>query len=100
MEAQAVTDMVDALYAPAAIELVTTPVVPGAEPPHPMQESDDDVIARAATALVERARLTRVTAMRLMEQEAADTGQSVAGVARAMLSDVESDAIEVVAPGE
>ncbi len=99
-EEQAVTDMVDALYAPAAIELVTTPVVPGAEPSHPMQESDDDVIARAATALVERARLTRVTAMRLMEQEAADTGQSVAGIARAMLFDVESDTIEVVAPGE
>jgi DNA-binding NarL/FixJ family response regulator len=100
MEEQAVTEMVDALYAPAAIELVTTPVVPGVQSSHPMQESDDEVVARAATALVERARLTRVTAMRLMEQEAADTGQSLADVARAMLFDVESDTIEVVAPGE
>ena len=65
-----------------------------------MQESDDDIIARAAAALVERARLTRVTAMRLMEQESADTGQPIANVARAMLFDVDSDTIEVLAPGE
>jgi hypothetical protein len=38
--------------------------------------------------------------MRLMEQESADTGQSIADVARAMLFDVESDTIEVVAPGD
>jgi hypothetical protein len=95
-----VTEMVDALYSPPAIELVTTPVIPGRRPSNPMQESDDDIVARAASALVERARLTRVTAMRLMEQESADTGQSIADVARAMLFDVESDTIEVVAPGD
>ncbi|MFI5250276.1 MAG: response regulator [Gemmatimonadales bacterium] len=95
-----VTEMVDALYSPPAIELVTTPVMPGRRPSNPMQESDDDIVARAASALVERARLTRVTAMRLMEQESADTGQSIADVARAMLFDVESDTIEVVAPGD
>lgn len=95
-----VTEMVDALYSPPAIELVTTPVIPGSRPSNPMQESDDDVVARAASALVERARLTRITAMRLMEQESADTGQSVADVARAMLFDVESDTIQVLAPGE
>lgn len=95
-----VTEMVDALYSPPAIELVTTPVIPGSRPSNPMQESDEDVVARAASALVERARLTRITAMRLMEQESADTGQSVADVARAMLFDVESDTIEVLAPGE
>ena len=97
---QTVTDMVDALYAPPAIELVTTPVVPGAQPLMPMQESDDEIIARATAALVDRARLTRVTAMRLMEQEATDSGQSVAEVARAMLFDVESDTIEVLSPAE
>ena len=90
--------MVDALYAPPAIELVTTPVVPGAQPLMPMQESDDEIIARATAALVDRARLTRVTAMRLMEQEATDSGQSVGEVARAMLFDVESDTIEVLSP--
>jgi DNA-binding NarL/FixJ family response regulator len=100
LEDQTVTDMVDALYSPPAIELVTTPVVPGTRPSNPMQESDDDVVARATSALVERARLTRVTAMRLMEQEAADSGQSLGDVARAMLFDVESDSIEVLAPGE
>lgn len=100
VEDPSITEMVDALYSPPAIELVTTPVIPGSRPSNPMQESDDDVIARAASALVERARLTRVTAMRLMEQESADTGQSVADVARAMLFDVDSDTIEVVAPGE
>jgi ActR/RegA family two-component response regulator len=100
IEDPAVTEMVDALYSPPAIELVTEPVIPGTRPSNPMQESDEDLIARAATALVERARLTRVTAMRLMEQESADTGQSVADVARAMLFDVDSDTIEVVAPGE
>ena len=92
--------MVDALYAPPAIELVTTPVIPGSRSSNPMQESDDDIVARATSALVERARLTRVTAMRLMEQESADTRQSIADVARAMLFDVASDTIEVVAPGE
>jgi DNA-binding NarL/FixJ family response regulator len=97
---QSVTDMVDALYAPPAIELVTTPVIPGAQPAMPMQESDDDIIARATSALVDRARLTRVTAMRLIEQEASDSGQSVAEVARAMLFDVESDTIEVLSPAE
>jgi DNA-binding NarL/FixJ family response regulator len=100
MEEQVVTDMVDALYAPAAIALVTTPVVPGVQPSHPMQESDEEMIARATTALVERARLTRVTAMRLMEQESAATGQSMGAVARAMLFDVESATIEVVVPRE
>ena len=65
-----------------------------------MQESDDEIIARATAALVDRARLTRVTAMRLMEQEATDSGQSVAEVARAMLFDVESDTIEVLSPAE
>jgi ActR/RegA family two-component response regulator len=98
-EDPAVAEMVDALYAPPAIELVTTPVVPG-EPSMPMQESDDEIIARATTALVERARLTRVTAMRLMEQEATDSAQSVAEVARAMLFDVDSDTIEVLSPAE
>jgi len=97
---QSVTEMVDALYSPPAIELVTTPVIPGSPPSNPMQESDDDIVARAASALVERARLTRVTAMRLMEQESADTRRSIANVARAMLFDVDSDTIEVVAPGE
>ena len=43
--------------------------------------------------------MTRVTAMRLIEQEATDTGQSVAEVARAMLFDVESDTIEVTFAG-
>jgi ActR/RegA family two-component response regulator len=100
IEDPSITEMVDALYSPPAIELVTTPVIPGSRPSNPMQESDDDVIARAASALVERARLTRVTAMRLMEQESADTGQSIADVARAMLFDVDSDTIEVVTPGE
>jgi hypothetical protein len=100
IEDPTVADMVDALYAPPAIELVTTPVVPGVQPLMPMQESDDEIIARATSALVERARLTRVTAMRLMEQEATDTGQSVAEVARAMLFDVESDTIEVLSPAE
>jgi DNA-binding NarL/FixJ family response regulator len=95
-----VTEMVDALYSTPAIELVTAPVIPGRRPSNPIQESDDDVVARAASALVERARLTRVTAMRLMEQESADTGQSIADVARAMLFDVDSDTIEVLAPGE
>jgi hypothetical protein len=96
----AVTEMVDALYSPPAIELVTEPVIPGARPSNPMQESDEALIARATSALVERARLTRVTAMRLMEQESADTGRSIADVARAMLFDVDSDTIEVVAPGD
>jgi ActR/RegA family two-component response regulator len=100
IEDPSITEMVDALYSPPAIELVTTPVIPGSRPSNPMQESDDDVVARAASALVERARLTRVTAMRLMEQESADTGQSIADVARAMLFDVGSDTIEVLAPGE
>jgi ActR/RegA family two-component response regulator len=100
IEDPSIAEMVDALYSPPAIELVTTPVIPGSRPSNPMQESDDDVIARAASALVERARLTRVTAMRLMEQESAGTGQSIANVARAMLFDVDSDTIEVVAPGE
>jgi DNA-binding NarL/FixJ family response regulator len=100
IEDPTVADMVDALYAPPAIELVTTPIVPGVQPLMPMQESDDEIIARATSALVERARLTRVTAMRLMEQEATDTGQSVAEVARAMLFDVESDTIEVLSPAE
>jgi AmiR/NasT family two-component response regulator len=99
IEDPSVTEMVDALYSPPAIELVTTPLVPGSRPANPMQENDD-IVARAATALVERARLTRITAMRLMEQESADTGQSIADVARAMLFDVDSDTIEVVAPGE
>ncbi len=99
IEDPSVTEMVDALYSPPAIELVTTPVIPGGRPSNPMQESDDDIVARAATALVERARLTRVTAMRLMEQESADTGRSIADVARAMLFDVDSDSIEVVSPG-
>jgi DNA-binding NarL/FixJ family response regulator len=97
IEDPSVTEMVDALYSPPAIELVTTPVIPGSCPSNPMQESDDEIVARAATALVERARLTRVTAMRLMEQESADTGQSIADVARAMLFDVDSNSIEVVA---
>jgi ActR/RegA family two-component response regulator len=100
IEDPTVVDMVDALYAPPAIELVTTPVVPGVQPSMPMQESDDEIIARATSALVERARLTRITAMRLMEQEASDSGQSVAEVARAMLFDVESDTIEVLSPAE
>jgi DNA-binding NarL/FixJ family response regulator len=100
IEDPSVAEMVDALYSPPAIELVTTPVVPGSRLSNPMQESDDDVIARAAAALVERARLTHVTAMRLMEQESADSGRSVADVARAMLFDVDSDTIEVLSPGE
>ncbi len=99
VEDPSIAEMVDALYSPPAIEVVTTPVIPGSRPVSPMQESDADIVARAASALVERARLTRVTAMRLMEQESADTGQSIADVARAMLFDVDSDSIEVVAPG-
>jgi DNA-binding NarL/FixJ family response regulator len=98
VEDPSVSEMVDALYSPPAIELVTTPVIPGSDSSGPIQESDEEIVARATTALVERARLTRVTAMRLMEQESADTGQSLADVARAMLFDVDSDTIEVVAP--
>ena len=52
----------------------------GFEPP-----SDDEIVERAVQSLVERSRLLRADAIRLMEQEAEDTDQSVADIARAML---------------
>jgi DNA-binding NarL/FixJ family response regulator len=84
-EAQAIAEMVDALY-PAPSTLVPSTRVP-LEVATDTGQSDTDVVERAASTLVERARLSRTTAMALMEEEAADTGQSVADVARAMLGE-------------
>jgi DNA-binding NarL/FixJ family response regulator len=47
--------------------------------------SDSDVVAEAAECLLERTGLSRSDAMRLMEQEAADTGQRLVDVARAVI---------------
>jgi DNA-binding NarL/FixJ family response regulator len=47
----------------------------------------EDVVERAVQSLVERSRLLRADAIRLMEQEAEDTDQSVVDVARAMLGE-------------
>lgn len=52
-----------------------------------MGESDDAIVARAVEQLVERSQLMRSDALRLMEQEAEDTDQSMADVARAMLGE-------------
>jgi DNA-binding NarL/FixJ family response regulator len=65
---------------PMAFGVSTDPS--GPEPP-----SDDEIVERAVQSLVERSRLLRADAIRLMEQEAEDTDQSVADVARAMLGE-------------
>jgi CheY-like chemotaxis protein len=84
-EAQTIAEMVDALYPPPSTLVPSTPaplVVAAVT-----DESEADVVARAASRLVERARLSRGTAMRLMEEEAADTGRAISNVARAMLGE-------------
>jgi hypothetical protein len=62
--------------------LSPTPVPPLSEPP---LDEDVDVIGQAAECLLERTGLSRSEAMRLMEHEAADTGQRLVDVARAVL---------------
>ena len=89
-EAQTIAEMVEALYPPPSTLVPSTPlplvraIVTG--------ESDADIVARAAAPLVERVHLSRAIAMRLMEQEATDTAQSIADVARAMLGEDSGDA--------
>lgn len=51
----------------------------------PSYDEDTEVIAEAAECLLERTGLSRSDAMRLMEQEAADTGQRLVDVARAVI---------------
>ena len=100
-EAEAIAEMVDALYpSPDAIALDLAPTLVSAEEPpaDPVQENDAEVVARATAALVERAHLTRVMAMRLMEQEAADSTQSIADVAAALLLDDASDLMRGATP--
>jgi AmiR/NasT family two-component response regulator len=55
--------------------------------PELLDESDESLIDRAVAAVAERAGLSASDALRLMEQEADDNGQSLHDVAVAMLSD-------------
>ncbi|GEM_PF-2446173 len=65
------------------------------------EPSDDELVRRAAECLLERTGLSHLDAMRLMEAEAADSGQSLAHVARGVLGEEqgapESGAVAAVA---
>jgi AmiR/NasT family two-component response regulator len=80
------------LSAPAA---APAPPAPVAVPATPVTyDADTDVIAQAAECLLERTGLSRSDAMRLMEQEAADTGQRLVDVAHTVLGRDGSTAAE------
>ena len=65
----------------------------------PMSYDEEiEVIAQAAECLLERTGLSRSEAMRLMEQEAADSGQTVAEVARGVIGSEEASAQAAEAP--
>ncbi len=66
-------------------------LVPSANVPA-QYDADMLVIADAAECLLERTGLSRADAMRLMEQEAADSGQALADVARAVLGRDQAEA--------
>lgn len=70
----------------AVATATTAPEPAPAAPAAAIYDLDSQVIAEAAECLLERTGLSRSDAMRLMEQEAADTGQSLAAVARSVLS--------------
>ncbi len=58
---------------------------PAVSAPAPHYDSDTEIIAEAAECLLERTGLSRSDAMRLMEQEAADTGQRLVDIALSVL---------------
>jgi 2-oxoglutarate dehydrogenase E2 component (dihydrolipoamide succinyltransferase) len=74
----------DAPVAPVP-QAVPAPAPAPAAPAAPRNDSDTEIIAEAAECLLERTGLSRADAMRLMEQEAADTGQRLVDVAQAVL---------------
>ncbi len=73
-----VTAAPPSLAAPAPM-----PAAPTAPAPH--YDSDTEIIAEAAECLLERTGLSRSDAMRLMEQEAADTGRRLVDIAQSVL---------------
>jgi len=89
-------------FVDAAEPTLPTPVVtatPSAATPQPAPsatvpayDTDTEVVAEAAECLLERTGLSRSDAMRLMEQEAADTGQRLVDVARAVIGNGEAAA--------
>lgn len=58
-------------------------------------KSDDDVVACAVETLTQRTGLSKADVMRLMQEEASDTSQTLADVARAMLGDEAESGREV-----
>lgn len=95
----AVNELVDDVFDPPSPdrEPIGTPDGPvDATDTADFSAASNDIVEQALQSLVERSRLQRADALRLMEQEAADTGQSVSDVARAMLG----DAIDATVSGE
>jgi len=66
--------------------------VPAAAAPRAAYDSDSEIIAEAAECLLERTGLSRSDAMRLMEQEAADTGRPLVEIAQSVLGRGEGEA--------
>lgn len=69
----------------AAPSLAAPAPMPAASAPAPHYDSDTAIIAEAAECLLERTGLSRSDAMRLMEQEAADTGRRLVEIAQSVL---------------
>jgi AmiR/NasT family two-component response regulator len=71
---------------PSVPSAPSAPSAPSTQPSQqPVYDSDTEVITQAAECLLERTGLSRSDAMRLMEQEAADTDQRLVDVAYAVL---------------